>query len=61
VFSRDELTRTVLGRERPPLDHTLAGHVARLRRKLKGAADEPGIIKSVRGVGRVLASDVSRR
>ena len=61
VLSRDELARAVQGHEWSPLDRTLDGHVARLRRKLEGATDEPRIIKSVRGVGYVFAVDVSSR
>ena len=61
VLSRDELARIVLGREWSPLDRTLDGHVARLRRKLEGPTDEPRIIKSVRTVGYVFASEVSLR
>jgi len=61
VLSRNELARTVQGHEWSPLDRTLDGHVARLRRKLEGPTDEPRIIKSVRGVGYVFASDVSAR
>ena len=45
VLSRDELARIVLGREWSPLDRTLDGHVARLRRKLEGPTDEPRIIQ----------------
>jgi two-component system, OmpR family, response regulator len=61
VLSRDELARTVQGRDWSPLDRTVDGHVARLRRKLEGPTDEPRIIKSVRTVGYVFASDVSVR
>jgi len=61
VFSRDEIARHILGHDWSPLDRTVDGHVARLRRKLEGAADEPRMIKSVRGVGYVFASDVSPR
>jgi DNA-binding response OmpR family regulator len=61
VLSRDELARVVQGRDWSPLDRTLDGHVARLRRKLEDATDEPRIIKTVRGVGYVFASDVSSR
>lgn len=61
VFSRDEIARIVQGHDWSPLDRTLDGHVARLRRKLEGPTDEPRIIKSVRGVGYVFASDVSAR
>ena len=61
VLSRDEIARVVQGHDWSPLDRTLDGHVARLRRKLEGPTDEPRIIKSVRGVGYVFASDVSAR
>ena len=61
VLSRDELARLVLGRDWSPLDRTLDGHVARLRRKLEGPTDEPRLIKSVRTVGYVFASEVSSR
>jgi two-component system, OmpR family, response regulator len=61
VLSRDELARAVQGHDWSPLDRTVDGHVARLRRKLEGATDEPRIIKSVRTVGYVFASDVSAR
>jgi len=61
VLSRAELARIVQGRDWSPFDRTLDGHVARLRRKLEGPADEPNLIKSVRGVGYVFAGDVSAR
>jgi two-component system, OmpR family, response regulator len=61
VLSRDELARTVQGRHWSPLDRTVDGHVARLRRKLEAAADEPRIIKSVRTVGYVFTVAVSSR
>ncbi len=61
VFSRDEIARHIQGHDWSPLDRTVDGHVARLRRKLEGATDEPRMIKSVRGVGYVFASDVSAR
>ena len=61
VLSRDEIAQTIQGRDWSPLDRTVDGHVARLRRKLEGATDEPRIIKSVRGVGYVFAGEVSMR
>jgi two-component system, OmpR family, response regulator len=61
VLSRDELARAVQGHDWSPLDRTLDGHVARLRRKLEGTVDEPRLIKSVRGVGYVFAGDVTSR
>ncbi len=53
VLSRDEINTYLRGRDWSPLDRTLDGHVARLRRKLEPLSDEPHLIKSVRGVGYV--------
>jgi two-component system, OmpR family, response regulator len=60
VLSRDEISQALNGHEWSPLDRTIDGHIARLRRKLETPADEPRLIKSVRGVGYVFAGDVSR-
>ena len=61
VLSRDDIARAVQGHDWSPLDRTLDGHVARLRRKLVGVTNELRIIKSVRSVGYVFASEVSSR
>ncbi|WP_456710035.1 response regulator transcription factor [Bradyrhizobium sp. USDA 4452] len=53
VLSRDEINTYLRGRDWSPLDRSLDGHVARLRRKLEPLSDEPHLIKSVRGVGYV--------
>jgi DNA-binding response OmpR family regulator len=53
VLSRDEINTFLRGRDWSPLDRSLDGHVARLRRKIEPLADEPRLIKSVRGVGYV--------
>ncbi|MGJ4930445.1 response regulator transcription factor [Bradyrhizobium sp. HKCCYLS2038] len=58
VLSRDEISNALLGHEWSPLDRTIDGHIARLRRKLETSADEPRLIKSVRGVGYVFTGDV---
>ena len=60
-LSRDDIARAVQGHDRSPLHRSLDGHVARLRRKLEGVTNELRIIKSVRSVGYVFASDVSSR
>jgi two-component system, OmpR family, response regulator len=60
VLSRDEISQALNGRDWSPLDRTIDGHIARLRRKLEYPADEPRLIKSVRGIGYVFAGDVSR-
>ncbi len=59
VLSRDELLQALRGHDWSPLDRTVDGHVARLRRKIEPVAEEPKLIKSVRGVGYVFTGDVS--
>lgn len=59
VLSRDEISHAITGHDWSPLDRTIDGHIARLRRKLE-VQDEPNLIKSVRGIGYVLAVDVRR-
>jgi DNA-binding response OmpR family regulator len=59
IFSRDEIMRLLMGRDWSPLDRTVDGHVARLRRKIEPPGDEPTLIKSVRNVGYVFAAEVS--
>lgn len=59
VLSRDEIWQTLRGHDWSPLDRTLDGHVARLRRKIEALDDEePRLIKSVRGVGYVFTVEV---
>ena len=51
VLSRDFLLEQTRGREAAPFDRTIDVLVGRLRRKLGDSADEPQLIKSVRGAG----------
>ena len=51
VLSRDQLLEQTRGRPAGPFDRTIDVQVGRLRRKLDDHADEPQIIKSVRGAG----------
>ncbi len=53
IVTRDELTRTVLGRSLTPYDRSIDVHVSRLRKKL--GRDENGAerIRSIRGSGYV--------
>jgi two-component system, OmpR family, response regulator len=60
VLSRDEIMRMLRGQSWSPLDRTLDGHVARLRKKIEPQSDAPRLIKSVRGVGYVFTGDVRR-
>ena len=61
VLSRDFLLEQTRGREAGPFDRTIDVQVGRLRRKLEADADDPKIIKSVRGAGYVLVPDVTVR
>lgn len=60
IMTRDELWQSLRGQMWSPLDRTLDGHIARLRRKLEPEAERPALIKSVRGIGYVLAVPVSQ-
>ena len=51
VFTKDQLLEQVWGSAEYRDPHVLAVHVANLRRKLDPAGDEPGYIRTVRGVG----------
>jgi len=61
VLSRDFLLEQTRGRGAGPFDRTVDVQVGRLRKKLEDDADDPKIIKSVRGAGYVLVSDVQVR
>ncbi len=60
VLSRDFLLEQTRGREAAPFDRTIDVLVGRLRRKLGDSADEPQLIKSVRGAGYLFAPAVSQ-
>lgn len=58
VFSRDEISQALHGRDWSPFDRSIDGHIARLRRKLEPPGDAPALIRSVRGVGYVFAGEI---
>jgi len=58
VLSRDDISLGLRGHEWSPLDRTIDGHVARLRRKLEPNTETPQLIKSVRGVGYVFTGEI---
>ena len=60
VLSRDFLLEHTRGREAGPFDRTIDVQVGRLRRKLEGDAEDPKLIKSVRGAGYILVPPVTR-
>jgi two-component system, OmpR family, response regulator len=61
VLSRDEITARLKGHSWSPLDRTIDGHIARLRKKIEPGNETPRLIKSVRGVGYVFTGDARRR
>jgi len=60
VLSRDFLLEQTRGREAGPFDRTIDVQVGRLRKKLEVDAENPQIIKSVRGAGYILVPPVAR-
>lgn len=59
VLSRDFLLGETRGREAAPFDRTIDVQVGRLRRKLELDAENPQIIKSVRGAGYIFIPPVA--
>ncbi|WP_235508016.1 winged helix-turn-helix domain-containing protein [Variovorax sp. Root434] len=59
VLSRDFLLEHTHGREATPFDRTIDVQVGRLRKKIEADADDPQLIKSVRGAGYILVPPVS--
>ena len=58
VRTRDELMTALHGREAGPFDRAIDVAVARLRRKVEADPAAPGLIRSVRGAGYLLAAEV---
>lgn len=58
VRSRDELMNSLYGREAGPFDRAIDVGVARLRRKVEPDPANPDLIRSVRGLGYLLAAEV---
>jgi two-component system, OmpR family, response regulator len=59
VLSRDFLLEQTRGREAAPFDRTVDVLIGRLRKKLGDSADEPQLIKAVRGAGYLFVPTVS--
>lgn len=60
VLSRDELMDALYKREAGPFDRAVDMGIGRLRRKIERNPEAPLLIKSVRGVGYLFASEVVR-
>lgn len=59
VVRREDLVRTVLGREFSPYDRSIDTHVCNLRRKIGRLKDGTDRIKGIRGMGYLYAKSVS--
>lgn len=59
VVNREDLVRTVLGREFSPYDRSIDTHVCNLRRKIGHLQDGTDRIKGIRGTGYLYAKSVS--
>ena len=59
VLSRDEIMDLLKGHDWSPLDRSIDGLVARLRKKIE-RGEVPQFVKTVRGVGYVFAAQVRR-
>ena len=60
VLSRDNIMDLLKGHEWSPFDRSIDALIVRVRRKIELASDAPRIIKTVRGVGYVMAIDVRK-
>jgi two-component system response regulator CpxR len=59
VVRREDLSRTVLGREFSPYDRSIDTHVCNLRKKIGRLKDGTDRIKGIRGTGYLYAKSVS--
>lgn len=60
VLTRDQLMNALHGRDAGPFDRAIDVGIARLRRKIERDPSAPNLIRSVRGAGYMLATDVRR-
>jgi two-component system, OmpR family, response regulator len=58
VLSRDNIMDLLKGHDWSPFDRSIDSLIVRLRKKVEPSPDTPKLIKTVRGVGYVLAVDV---
>jgi len=60
VLPRDNIMDLLKGHDWSPLDRTIDGLVARLRRKIEPGSERPRVIKTVRSVGYAFGIDVRK-
>lgn len=58
ILTRDQLLELTQGRDAEPFDRSIDVQISRLRLRLRDDAKEPVIIKTVRGSGYLLATQV---
>lgn len=58
VLTRDQLADLLRGRDWDPDDRSIDVQISRLRRRLRDQAREPSLIKTMRGEGYLLATEV---
>ncbi len=59
VMTREQLVDLVRGSADEAFDRTIDVHISRLRQKLKDDPRNPRILKTVRGIGYLLATEES--
>lgn len=60
ILSRDRIMDLLNGNEWTPVDRTIDNQVARVRKKIERDPSSPALIKTVRGIGYMLATEVKR-
>lgn len=60
VLSRDEIMDLLKGHDWTPMDRSIDGLVARLRKKIEPDNERPQLVKTVRGVGYAFTGTVKR-
>jgi DNA-binding response OmpR family regulator len=60
VLSRDQIMDLLKGHDWSPYDRSIDNQIARLRKKIESDPENPGLIKTVRGVGYKFVGDVER-
>lgn len=60
VMTRDDIMLHLKGRQWSPIERTVDGHIARLRKKIEPDIARPRLIKTVWRVGYVFTGEVSR-
>jgi len=58
ILSREQLLDMTQGKDAEPFDRSIDVQISRLRHRLGDDAKEPSIIKTVRGEGYVMATEV---